>query len=181
MPFELTNAPATFQALMNDIFRALLDECVVVYLDDILVYSNKCRGSIYVQTVLQQLKEHKLYLKLSKWSFFKTEIEDLGHIVSPGKIQSNPSLVKAIRQSPCPESIKSLQSFLGLANYYRKLVPNYSEIVVPLTDVLKSRRSTRTVIWFREMEVVVMVVASCWEFSSTAWGLTESPMWSVTS
>jgi RNase H-like domain found in reverse transcriptase/Reverse transcriptase (RNA-dependent DNA polymerase) len=161
MPFGLMNAPATFQTLMNDIFRDLLDECVIVYLDDILVYSNNAEDhERHLRTVLQRLKEHQLYGKLSKSMFFTTEIEYLGHIVSPGKIQPNPSLVKAIRQFPRPESIKSLQSFLGLANYYRKFIPNYSRIMVPLTDVLKSQSITRPVIWSCEMEIAFETVKS---------------------
>jgi hypothetical protein len=78
---------ATFQTLMNDIFQDLLDECVIVYLDDILVYSNNSEDhERHLRTVLQRLKEHQLYGKLSKSTFFTTEIEYLGHIVSPGKI-----------------------------------------------------------------------------------------------
>jgi hypothetical protein len=148
MPFGLTNAPATFQMLMNDIFRDLLDVCVIVYLDDILVYSNSLEDhDKHLRLVLQRLRKYKLYGKLSKSKFFTTEIEYLGHIVTPGKIQPNPMLVQAIRQFPRPESVKSLQSFLGLANYYRKFIANYSKLVVPLTDVLKSQSSTRPILW----------------------------------
>jgi Reverse transcriptase (RNA-dependent DNA polymerase) len=115
MPFGLMNAPATFQTLMNDIFWDLLDECVIVYLDDILVYSNNAEDhERHLRTVLQRLKEHQLHGKLSKSMFFTTEIEYLGHIVSPGKIQPNPSLVKAIRQFPRPESINHYSRFWAL-------------------------------------------------------------------
>jgi hypothetical protein len=88
--------------------------------------------------VLECLWKHQLYGKLSKSTFFTMEIEYLGHIVSPGEIRPNLSLVKAIQQFLRPESIKSLQSFLGLANYYRKFIPDYSKLVVPLTDILRS-------------------------------------------
>jgi hypothetical protein len=153
MPFGLTNAPATFQTLMNDIFRDLLDICVIVYLDDILVYSNSLEEhDKHLRTVLERSRKHKLYGKLSKSKFFTTEIEYIGHIVSTGKIQPNPTLVKAIRQFLLPESIKSMQSFLGLANYYRNYIDNYSTLVTPLTDVLKSQSSTRPILWTMEMQ-----------------------------
>jgi Reverse transcriptase (RNA-dependent DNA polymerase)/RNase H-like domain found in reverse transcriptase/Integrase zinc binding domain/Aspartyl protease len=148
MPFGLTNAPATFQTLMNDVFRDLLDVCVIVYLDDILIYSNNVEDhERHVRMVLERLRKHKLYGKLSKSTFFTTEIEYLGQIVSPGEIRPNPSLVKAIQQFPRPESIKSLQAFLGLVNYYRKFIHDYSTLVVPLTDVLKSQTSNRPIEW----------------------------------
>jgi hypothetical protein len=137
---------------MNDVFRDLLDECVIVYLDDILIYSNNVKDhERHVRMVLERLRKHQLYGKLSKSTFFTTEIEYLGHIVSPGEIRPNPSLVKAIQQFPRPESIKSLQSFLGLANYYRKYIPDYSKLVVPLTNVLRSQTSNRPIEWTPEM------------------------------
>jgi hypothetical protein len=106
--------------------------------------------NIMYEPVLERLRKHQLYGKLSKSMFFTTEIKYLGHIVSPGESRPNPSLVKAIQQSPRPESIKSLQSFLGLANYYGKFIPNYSKLV-PLTDVLRSQTSNRPVEWTSEM------------------------------
>jgi hypothetical protein len=94
MPFDLTNAPATFQTLMNDIFRDLLDVCVIVYLDDILVYSkNKEEHEQHLRQVLQRLKEHQLYAKLSKCTFFASSTEYLGYIIDGEGLQPNPQLI----------------------------------------------------------------------------------------
>jgi Reverse transcriptase (RNA-dependent DNA polymerase) len=117
MPFGLTNAPATFQTLMNDIFRDLLDICVIVYLDDILVYSkNKEEHEQHLRQVLQRLKEHQFYAKLTKRTFFASSIEYLGHIIEGEGLRPNPRLVQALTDFPHPTTLKELQSFLGLAN-----------------------------------------------------------------
>ena len=142
MPFGLTNAPATFQSLMNDIFRDMLDICVIVYLDDILVYSkNDEDHEKHVRQVLQRLRDNQLYARPSKCTFFTDTIEYLGHIVGPNGIKPNPELVKAIFNFPQPRTLKQLQSFLGLANYYRKFIENYSRIAAPLTDALQRCQS----------------------------------------
>ena len=148
MPFGLTNAPATFQSLMNDIFRDMLDVCVVVYLDDILVYSkNDEDHEKHVRQVLQRLREHQLYARPSKCTFFTDTVEYLGHIIGPDGIKPNPALVKAIVEFPQPRTLKELQSFLGLANYYRKFIKNYSKISLPLTDALQHASNSRPVIF----------------------------------
>src|SRR5947207_11059299 len=146
MLFGLTNAPATFQSLMNDIFRDMLDVCVIVYLDDILVFSkNDADHEKHVRQVLQRLRENKLYARPSKCTFFTDTIEYLGHVIGPDGIKSNPSLVKAIVTFPQPRTLKELQSFLGLANYYRKFIENYSRIAAPLTDALQKMSISRPV------------------------------------
>jgi hypothetical protein len=151
MPFGLTNAPATFQSLMNDVFRDMLNVCVVVYLDDILVYSKDDeQHEQHVRQVLQRLRDHKLYARPSKCAFFVDTIEYLGHIVGPDGVKPNPTLVKAIVEFPEPRTKKQLQSFLGLANYYRKFVKNYSKISLPLTNALQNTSDTRPVT-FTEM------------------------------
>jgi hypothetical protein len=139
MPFGLTNAPATFQTLMNDIFRDLLDVCVIVYLDDILVYSkNKEEHERHLRQVLQRLKDNQLYAKLSKCTFFANSIEYLGHIADGDGLRPNPRLVQALMDFPRPKTLKELQSFLGLANYYRKFIANFSHIALPLTDATRN-------------------------------------------
>ena len=121
MPFGLTNAPATFQTLMNDMFRDLLDVCVIVYLDDILVYSkNKEEHEQHLRQVLQRLKDNQLYAKLSKCTFFASSIEYLGHIADGDGLRPNPRLIQALTDFLRPKTLKELRSFLGLANYYRK-------------------------------------------------------------
>ena len=103
MPFDLTNAPATFQSLMNDIFRDMLDVCVVIYLDDILVYSKtKEKHEEHLRMVLQRLKAHQLYANPAKCSFFVNTIEYLGFIVGPDGIKPNPELVKVLQDFSQP-------------------------------------------------------------------------------
>ena len=155
MPFGLTNAPATFQTLMNDIFRDLLDVCVIVYLDDILVYSkNKEEHEQHLRQVLQRLKEHQLYAKLSKCTFFASSIEYLGHIADGDGLRPNPRLVQALMDFPQPKTLKELQSFLGLANYYRKFIGRFSNIALPLTDATRNntRSNLRPIEWTQPMQ-----------------------------
>ncbi|TMC19484.1 MAG: hypothetical protein E6J34_15270 [Chloroflexi bacterium] len=155
MPFGLTNAPATFQTLMNDIFRDLLDVCVIVYLDDILVYSkNKEEHEQHLRQVLQRLKNNQLYAKLSKCTFFTNSIEYLGHIVDGEGLRPNPRLVQALKDFPQPKTLKELQSFLGLANYYRKFIANFSHIALPLTDATRNNTQSnlRPIEWTQSMQ-----------------------------
>jgi hypothetical protein len=154
MPFGLTNAPATFQSLMNDIFRDLLDKCVIVYLDDILIYSKTPEEhKANVREVLNRLRQHKLYAKGSKCEFDVLEVEYLGHIINSEGVQPNPKLVKAITTFPQPTTLKELQSFLGLANYYRKFVKDFSKLALPLTDGLQRASINRPLDWTTTMEI----------------------------
>jgi hypothetical protein len=155
MPFGLTNAPATFQTLMNDIFRDLLDVCVIVYLDDILVYSrNDEDHEQYLRQILQRLKDNQLYARLSKCTFFTSSIEYLGHIVDGDGLRPNPQLVQALVDFPRPKTLKELQSFLGLANYYRKFIANFSHIALPLTDATRNNTQSnqRPIEWTESMQ-----------------------------
>ena len=148
MPFGLTNAPATFQTLMNEIFRDLLDVCVIVYLDDILVYSKDPKDhEQHLRQVLDRLKEHQLLVKKSKCTFFTDTIEYLGHVISTDGIRPNPKLVQSIQSFPQPTTLKEMQSFLSLANYYRKFIKEFSGITVPLTNALQKASQTRPIIW----------------------------------
>ncbi|GLI63416.1 hypothetical protein VaNZ11_006384 [Volvox africanus] len=137
MPFGLTNAPATFQRLMNDIFRPYLDTFVLIYLDDILIYSKtEDEHAQHLETVLQVLREHQLYAKASKCAFGTTKIDFLGHIVSKDSISADPRKVKAIQDWPTLQTITDLRSFLGLAQYYCRMVKGFAEIAHPLTNLL---------------------------------------------
>jgi Reverse transcriptase (RNA-dependent DNA polymerase) len=121
MPLGLTNAPSMFQALMNDVFRGFLDDFVMVYLDDIIIYSKSEEEHLqHVETVLQKLKSHDLSRKLSKCHFNETEVEFLGHLVNAEGIKMQKSKVEAIQKWPRPKKVRDLQYFLGLANYYRR-------------------------------------------------------------
>ncbi|CAI7883867.1 unnamed protein product [Closterium sp. NIES-54] len=138
MPFGLTNAPATFQAEMNHILRPLLDECVVVYLDDILIYSRDMKQHIeHLRRVFEILRWEKLFVKLSKSEFALKKVQFLGHMVSAQGVHVGPKKIEAVRTWKTQENVKELQQFLGFANYYNRFVPQYAKIATPLTNLLK--------------------------------------------
>ena len=138
MPFGLTNAPAIFQSMMDKIFRDLIGVSVVVYLDDILIYSqNEEDHEKHVREVLLRLQEHKLYCKLSKCNFFTTSIPYLGHVITPNGVSMDPSKVACVQDWPVPSSVVEIQSFLGLANYYRAFIPNFAEKAVHMTKLTR--------------------------------------------
>src|SRR3989440_229865 len=133
MPMGLTNAPASFQALMNNVLRDYIDKICEVYLDDILIYSkNPDEHDEHVRLILQKLKEYSLKVDLEKSEFDKEEVEFLGHIIGKDGIRMDPRKIQAILEWPVPENLKDLQAFLGLANYYRRFIKHYSKIAGPL-------------------------------------------------
>ena len=138
MPFGLTNAPAVFQHLMNDVFRQYLDQFVVIYLDDILIFSNSMEEHTeHVLKVLKLLQENALYASLQKSSFYVTHVTFLGFVISPIGISMDPFKVKAITEWKSPKNLKELQSFLGFANFYRRFIPQFAQIAIPLTALLR--------------------------------------------
>ncbi|KAL0415947.1 UNVERIFIED_CONTAM: Transposon Tf2-12 polyprotein [Sesamum latifolium] len=138
MPFGLTNAPATFSTLMNQVLHGFLDEFVVVYLDDIIIYSRTLAEHVeHLRQVLARLREYELYAKVSKCSFAR-RLSVLRHIVERGRIRMDPKKVQAIEEWQPPSDVHDLHLFLGLANYYMRFVKSYSEIARPMTDLLKN-------------------------------------------
>ena len=138
LPFGLTNAPATLMRLMNDIFRPLLDVCVVVYLDDILIYSKTMEEHIgHVIQALQILRDQKLYGKLSKCSSGEGSVDYLGFMVDKDGIHTDKKKASAVSSWPPPTDRHGLLQFLGLANYYRKFVKDFSIVAAPLTNLLR--------------------------------------------
>ena len=137
MPFGLTNALATFMTLMNDVFHKYLDEFVVIYLDDILVYSHtKEKHLDHLRVVLQTLRQHKLFGKISKCEFMKRRVEYLGHVISEKGVSVDQHKVEAIRNWIPPKTVAELRSFLGLASYYQKFVEGFSTVATSLTQLL---------------------------------------------
>ena len=140
MSFGLTNAPAAFMDLMNRVFRDYLDKLVIVFIDDILVYSqSESQHEQHLRLVLQRLREHRLYAKFSKCEFWLPQVTFLGHIVSKDGILVDPSKIEAVRNWPRPGNVPEVRSFLGLAGYYRRFVEGFSRIAVPLTELTKKK------------------------------------------
>ena len=138
MPFGLTNAPAAFMDLMNRVFRPYVDQFVVVFIDDILVYS-KDREShdTHLRVVLEILRKEQLYAKLSKCEFWLTEVSFLGHIVSKEGIQVDPKKIEVVVEWKPPRNVTEVRSFLGLAGYYRRFVKGFSMIAAPMMRLLQ--------------------------------------------
>ncbi|KAK3562207.1 hypothetical protein QTP86_030343 [Hemibagrus guttatus] len=137
MPYGLSNALSVFQSFMNEIFRDMLHRFVVVYIDDILIYSPNLSDHVdHVKQVLHRLRYYHFYLKLEKWEFHQSTTQFLGYIISPEGIQMDCAKVEAIKSWPQPGTVKDLQHFLGFANFYRRFISRYSDLTAPLTSRL---------------------------------------------
>jgi len=148
MPFGVTNAPAVFMDLMNRVFSPYLDQFVVVFIDDILIYSkNNREHAEHLRIVLQTLQQEQLHAKRSKCDFWLDSIAFLGHMVSAEGISVDPSKVQAVKDWPVPRTVTEIKSFLGLAGYYRRFVQDFSRIAAPLTQL--TRKGVRY-IWTEE-------------------------------
>ena len=138
MPFGLTNAPAAFMDLMNRVLRPMLDRFVIVFIDDILVYSRtEEEHEVHLREVLETLRREKLYAKFSKCEFWLEEVQFLGHIVNKEGIQVDPAKVSAVRNWETPRTPTEIRSFLGLAGYYRRFIKDFSKIALPMTRLTR--------------------------------------------
>ncbi|KAL4368203.1 hypothetical protein GQ457_05G027960 [Hibiscus cannabinus] len=138
MSFGLTNAPSTFQATMNDLFRPFLRKFVLVFLDDILVYSKYWEEQlVLIRLVLQRLRENGFVAKRSKCTFGQQSVEYLGHLVSREGLAVDPKKVDAIRNWPVPTTLKEVRGFLGIAGYYRKFIKGFASLAAPISDLLR--------------------------------------------
>ena len=138
MPFGLTNAPAAFMDLMNRVFQPYLDRFVIVFIDDILVYSGSSEEhSEHLKIVLQTLRERQLYAKLSKCQFWLDKVAFLGHVISVEGVSVDPHKIEAVVNWKPPKNVSEVRSFLGLAGYYRKFVEGFSRIAAPLTKLTR--------------------------------------------
>uniref|UniRef100_A0A2N9F6N0 Reverse transcriptase n=1 Tax=Fagus sylvatica TaxID=28930 RepID=A0A2N9F6N0_FAGSY len=138
MPFGLTNAPSTFMRVMNQFLQPLIGVCVVVYFDDILIYSKTLEDHVmHLRRVFELLREKKLYANLKKCSFCVNSVTFLGYIVSDEGISMDEEKIRAIMEWPIPKTVGEVRSFHGLATFYRRFVKGFSAIAAPLTDCLK--------------------------------------------
>ena len=146
MPFGMVNAPATFQAYINEAMVGLVDIVCVVYLDDILIYSEHVDEHVtHVRQVLQRLREYRLYAKLSKCAFSTTKVNFLGFVVSVAGVSMEDSRVQTITEWPTPSSFKEVQMFIGFVNFYRRFIKGFSALTQPLTSLLRGSRNRKKI------------------------------------
>jgi hypothetical protein len=150
MSFGLTNAPAHFMYLMNLVFMEELGKFVVVFIDNILVFSkSKKEHEEHPCIVLQRLRDHQLYAKFTKCEFWLTEVQFLGHVVSSEGISVDPSKVREVLDYKPPRTVHQVRSFLGLGGYYRIFILNFFKIAKPITDLLKKEEK---LVWNSESD-----------------------------
>ncbi|GJV19880.1 putative reverse transcriptase domain-containing protein [Tanacetum coccineum] len=150
MPFGLTNAPAVFMDLMNRVCKPYLDKFVIVFIDDILIYSkSKEEHEIHLRMVLELLNKEKLYTKLSKCEFWLQDVHFLGHVVNQNGIHVDQSKIESVKNWKAPTTPSEIRSFLGLAGYYRRFIANFSKIAKPLNSLTQKNQKY---VWGVEQE-----------------------------
>ena len=156
MPFGLTNAPSTFMRLMNHVLRPFIGKFVVVYFDDILIYSKSLHDHVsHLNSVLDVHRKEKLYANLKKCTFCTDKLVFLGFVVSGKGIEVDEEKIKAIQEWPTPSSVGNVRSFHGLASFYRRFVKDFSTIVAPLTEVIKKNVAFK---WSEEQEKAFQLI-----------------------
>ena len=165
MPFGLTNAPSTFMRLMNHVLRAFIGKFVVVYFDDILIYSKSVEEHMnHIRQVLDELRKEKLFANLEKCSFCTDHVVFLGFVVSGKGIQVDETKVKAIKDWPTPVNVSQVRSFHGLSGFYRRFVRDFSTIAAPLNELTKKGVDFK---WGNSQENAFQELKKC---------LTEAPL-----
>ncbi|GJW99581.1 putative reverse transcriptase domain-containing protein [Tanacetum coccineum] len=136
MPFGLTNAPAVFMDLMNRVCKPYLDRFVIVFIDDILIYSkSKKEHEGHLKLILKLLKEEELYAKFSKCEFWLSKVQFLGHVIDSEGIRVDPAKIESIKDWASPNTPTEIHQFLGLAGYYRRFIEGFSKIARPMTKL----------------------------------------------
>ena len=134
MPFGLTDAPVAFMDLMHKVFQPYLDQFIVVFVDDILIYSkSKWEREYHLRIVLQLLRDHQQYAKFGKCEFWLTEVRFLGHVVSASGVSMDLDKVEVVMSWEMPKPIFEIRSFLGLVGYYRRFIEDFSQLAAPMT------------------------------------------------
>ena len=141
MPFGLSNAPSTFMRLMNEVLKEFIGKFVIVYMDDILIYSQSKEEHLRnLKYVLHKLHQEKLLVNMNKCTFMKKELVYLGFVVSDEGLKMDPEKVKAITEWSTPRNVFEVRSFHGLASFYRNFIRNFSKINAPIIDTIKKER-----------------------------------------
>jgi hypothetical protein len=150
MSFGLTNAPTYFMYLMNKVFMEYLDRFIMVFIDDILVFSKTMEEhEEHLRLVLEKLRSNQLYAKFSKCEFWLTEVAFLGHVISAGGVSVDPGKVKDVLNWMPPATISEIRSFLGLAGYYCQFIKDFSKIAKPMTKLLEKNKAFE---WTKECQ-----------------------------
>ena len=136
MPFGITNAPAIFMCLMNNVMHKYLYKFVAVFIDDILIYSKtEEEHKEHVKILLRELWEHQLFVKFSKCDFFKDKIQYLGHVVTKEWISVDPKNIRAIEDWPVPKDVTNIRSFMGITSYYQRFIEGFLRIANPINSL----------------------------------------------
>jgi hypothetical protein len=150
MSFGLTNAPAYFMYLMNKVFMEYLDRFVIVFIDDILIFSKTMEEhEEHLRMVLEKLRSNQLYTKFSKCEFWLTEVTFLGHVISAGGVLVDPGKVKDVLNWMSPTTVSEIRSFLVLAGYYRRFIKDFSKIAKPMTKLMEKNKAFE---WTKECQ-----------------------------
>lgn len=156
MPFGLANAPAVFMDLMNWVCKPYLDKFVILFIDDILIYSrNEEEHAKHLRIILELLKTEKLYAKFSKCEFWISVVQFLGHMIDKQGLRFDPAKIKAVKDWPHPMNPTEIRQFIGLAGYYRRFIEGFSKIDKPLTELTQKNRKFD---WGKDQEIAFQLL-----------------------